>query len=87
MRFRVRLPFFILLLVCAVCIRPLSAQRAPNANAYYQQLRSLLPAGEVITVKDLVLQRDAATFELGGVVQPVKVNHSRPVNDQLAPVA
>ena len=62
MKFRVRPSFFVLLLVSAACIGPLSAQRAPNANAYYQQLRSLLPGGEVITVKDFVLKRDAATF-------------------------
>jgi hypothetical protein len=62
MNFRVRPSFFILLLVFAVCIHPLSAQRAANANAYYEQLRSLLPGGDVITVKDLVLHRDAATF-------------------------
>jgi hypothetical protein len=62
MIFRIRPSFCVLLLVSAVCIHPLSAQRAPNANAYYQQLRSLLPGGEVITVKDLVLKRDAATF-------------------------
>jgi hypothetical protein len=61
MNFRVRPPFFVLLLVFAVC-HPLSAQRAFNSNAYYQQLRSLLPGGDAITVKDLVLQRDAATF-------------------------
>ena len=41
---------------------PLSAQRTPNANACYQQLRDLLPGGDVINVKDLVLKRDAATF-------------------------
>jgi hypothetical protein len=62
MNFRVRPSFFILLLVSAACTGTLRAQRAPNANAYYQQLRGLLPAGEVITVKDFVLHRDAATF-------------------------
>jgi hypothetical protein len=62
MNFRVRPSFFVPLLVFTVCIHPLWAQRAPNANAYYQQLRGLLPAGEVITIKDFVLKRDAATF-------------------------
>ena len=52
----------VLLLVSVACIHPLRAQRAPNANAYYQQLRGLLPGGEVITVKDFVIKRDAATF-------------------------
>jgi hypothetical protein len=40
----------------------LPAQHAANANAYYQQLRGLLPGGDVITVKDLTLNRDAAVF-------------------------
>jgi len=62
MNLRVRPSFCVLLLVSAACLSPLWAQRAPNANAYCQQLRSLLPGGEVITVKDFVLQRDAATF-------------------------
>jgi len=62
MSFRIHSSFCVFILVFAACIHPLSAQRAPNANAYYQQLRNLLPGGEVITVKDLVLKRDAATF-------------------------
>jgi hypothetical protein len=62
MNFRIRPSFFVLLLVSAACIGPLRAQRAPNTNAYYQQLRNLLPAGDVITIKDFVLQRDAAIF-------------------------
>jgi hypothetical protein len=62
MNSRIRPSFFVLFLVSAACIHPLSAQRAPNANAYYEQLRGLLPAGDVIAIKDFVLQRDAATF-------------------------
>jgi hypothetical protein len=38
------------------------AQRAANSNSYYQQLRSLLPGGEVIAVSNLELRRDAAVF-------------------------
>lgn len=38
------------------------AQKAPNANAFYQQLRNLLPGGEVIAVNNLALKRDAAIF-------------------------
>jgi hypothetical protein len=38
------------------------AQRAPNANSYYQQLRTLPPGSEVIAVSNLELHRDAATF-------------------------
>ncbi|MGA3130203.1 MAG: M1 family aminopeptidase [Terracidiphilus sp.] len=62
MNFRVRLSFLAALLVATVCIYPLFAQRAPNANAYYQQLRGLLPGGEGVSVKDFVLKRDAAIF-------------------------
>ncbi|WP_058188003.1 M1 family aminopeptidase [Terracidiphilus gabretensis] len=47
----------------------LCAQRPPNSNAYYQQLRNLLPGGEVIAVHHLELKRDAAvfTFESGDI--------------------
>ena len=40
----------------------LLSQRPPNANAYYQQLRNLLPGGEVIAVHHLELRRSAAVF-------------------------
>lgn len=40
----------------------LSAQQQPNANAAYRQLRTLLPGGETIAVKNLELHRDAAVF-------------------------
>jgi hypothetical protein len=46
----------------AACLVSLRAQRPPNANAYYQQLRNLLPGGEVIAIHNLELKRDAATF-------------------------
>lgn len=58
----VRLFPFIALILCAEYPGTVQAQRAPNANAYYQQLRGLLPGGEVIAVKNLELKRDAATF-------------------------
>jgi hypothetical protein len=48
--------------VLITCLGVARAQRPANANAYYQQLRSLLPGGEVITVKDLELKRDEAVF-------------------------
>ncbi|MGD0546803.1 MAG: hypothetical protein ABR991_03120, partial [Terracidiphilus sp.] len=50
----------VLLLVhcCAIS----QAQHSANSNASYQQLRGLLPGGDVITVKNLELRRDAATF-------------------------
>jgi hypothetical protein len=62
MRVRVRPPFLAIFLMVASCPGTLPAQRTANANAVYQQLRVLLPGGEVITVKDLELKRDAATF-------------------------
>jgi len=40
----------------------LDAQHPGNSNTYYQQLRGLLPGGEVIQVNNLELRRDAATF-------------------------
>jgi hypothetical protein len=42
------------------------SQRPPNANAFYQQLRNLLPGGEVISVHHLELKRDAAVFTFDG---------------------
>jgi Peptidase family M1 domain len=55
---------------------PLWSQRPPNSNAYYQQLRNLLPGGEVIAVHHLELKRDAAvfTFENGDIAFYGEVN-------------
>ena len=55
--------FSLCLLLVSGCAG-LMAQRPANANAIYQQLRGLMPGNDVITVKDLVLHRDAATFTL-----------------------
>lgn len=52
--------FLTLFLGCACSAVP--AQQTPNSNALYQQLRNLLPGGEIVTVKDFELKRDAATF-------------------------
>jgi hypothetical protein len=46
------------------CYAGLSAQRPANSNAVYQQLRGLMPGNDVITVNNLVIHRDAATFTL-----------------------
>ncbi len=62
MFFRFHLSACATLLFLSAGFAPLLAQHAPNSNPLYQQLRNLLPGGEVITVKDLVLHRDAATF-------------------------
>ena len=48
-----------LLIVSSVVLH---AQKAPNSNAFYSQLRGLLPGGEIITVSNFELKRDAAVF-------------------------
>ncbi|MGD0736646.1 MAG: M1 family aminopeptidase [Terracidiphilus sp.] len=67
------LPLAFFLMMCGL---PLPAQRAANANAYYQQLRALLPGGEVIAVNNLELKRDAAifTFRHGNIAFYGEVN-------------
>jgi Peptidase family M1 domain len=60
LRVRTFLAFLVLLL--APYFAMLKAQHPGNTNSYYQQLRSLLPGGEVIAVNKLELHRDAATF-------------------------
>jgi hypothetical protein len=62
MRICASLCSFGVFLSVAGCLSALHAQRAANSNPIYQQLRGLLPGGEVINVKDLELKRDAATF-------------------------
>jgi len=61
-QFRLRTFILAFLLISACCFGTLHAQRAGNANPSYQQLRALLPGGDIITVKNLELKRDAATF-------------------------
>src|SRR5271166_6611758 len=58
----------ILAILGATCALGANAQRAANSNAIYQQLRGLLPGGDVVTVSNLQLHRDAAdfTFRSGG---------------------
>ena len=67
---------YALVLSFASLVTPLLAQKPANANPTYQQLRSLLPGGEVIQVENLVLHRDAATFTLrrGGIAFFGEVN-------------
>ena len=55
---------FFLCLVSVLSILPLAAQRPPNANGAYQQLRGLLPGGEVIRVHHLALRRGGAVLTL-----------------------
>ena len=62
MKIGVRARILFLPYLLAFSIAPLQAQRPGNANTYYQNLRSLLPGSDVITVNHLELRRDAATF-------------------------
>jgi hypothetical protein len=73
---RFRLAFLLLLCLVATCPSSLLAQRPPNANPYYQQLRNLLPGGEVIAIRQCELRRDAATFTFasGSIVFYGEVN-------------
>jgi hypothetical protein len=59
-RFRV-LSLCLLIVSCRV---GLTAQRSANANVNYMKLRELMPGDDVISVQNLVLHRDAATFTL-----------------------
>jgi hypothetical protein len=58
----VRALFAILASLLVPCFATLDAQHPANSNASYQQLRGLMPGGEVIAVNNLELRRDAATF-------------------------
>ncbi len=62
MRFRVYGCSIAIVLCFSVSCVTASAQRPGNSNPVYQQLRNLLPAGDVVTVSNLELHRDAATF-------------------------
>jgi hypothetical protein len=59
---RPRFSFLPVLFLVAGFTATLRAQHPANSNSYYQQLRGLLPGGEVIAVNNLELKRDAATF-------------------------
>jgi Peptidase family M1 domain len=59
---RLRTIYLAIFCLLAGCLGDLHAQRPGNANAYYMQLRGLLPGGEVIAVKNLELKRDAGVF-------------------------
>jgi hypothetical protein len=63
---RLRAPFVVFALLLLHSFTAMHAQHAANSNAAYQQLRGLLPGSEVITVSNLELRRDAATFTFRG---------------------
>jgi hypothetical protein len=60
--FRFRVFACIVAGICLGSVGTARAQRPANANAFYQQLRTLLPGGDVVTVKNLEIRRDAAVF-------------------------
>ena len=60
----IRTHAFSLCLLLVICCAGLQAQHSANANATYQQLRGLLPGNDVISVNNLEIRRDAATFTL-----------------------
>ena len=62
MPLRIRVSYSVILCIFASCLGMLHAQRPGNSNPFYEQLRTLLPGGDVIAVKNLELKRDAATF-------------------------
>jgi hypothetical protein len=73
---RTRAPF-VVLVVPFFCLPTLAfADHAGNANAAYQQLRNLLPAGQAVEVKNLEIKRDAATitFRAGSIAFYGQVN-------------
>src|SRR5580658_6994003 len=59
--FRIR-PSHLLPFLFILSSEALTAQHTGNSNPFYQQMRALLPGGEVIVVDNLELKRDAATF-------------------------
>src|SRR5271169_5470764 len=52
-----------LLLLLAISASPLAAQ-APNADGNYQLLRNIALGSEAVSVSNVMLKRDAATFQL-----------------------
>lgn len=52
------------LLFCSLLSTPLAGQTAPNSDGNYQQLRNIALQSGGITVQNVTLKRDAATFQL-----------------------
>src|SRR6202030_1159898 len=67
-----------LLVACSIIsfVQPIAAQKQPNANTAYRQLRGLTPGDDVVGVKDFSLTRDAAklTFRSGSFAFYKEVN-------------
>jgi hypothetical protein len=64
---RIDLSVLVAALCCPVLVQA-QTPPAPGAHPLYVELRALVPAAEAVPVKDLVLQKDAATFTLTGAV-------------------
>jgi hypothetical protein len=62
MPFRIRALILLLAPLLAGSLEAACAQHSSNGNATYQQLRGLLPGGDVILVNNMELRRDAATL-------------------------
>ena len=62
MSFHLRVAIAVLVFFSASQPAVLFAQHPGNTNSFYRQLRTLAPGGEVITVNNIELHRDAATF-------------------------
>jgi hypothetical protein len=59
---RIGVPFFVQLCLSLAFAGTLAAQHSGNSNSVYQQLRGLLPGGEVVVANNLELRREGATF-------------------------
>lgn len=59
----------VLLILLGLCSAIATAQPPTNADPFYRQLRTLIPMGDAISVKNLVLQRGGATitFQSGSI--------------------
>lgn len=70
--------FAFLLFLFTACPGAARAQRPPNSNVFYRQLRTLAPGGDAVTVRNLVLQRGGATFTFqSGSLQFYSAVHGR----------
>lgn len=71
---RTRICTFLVAVGCPVLLTA-QTPAAPATHPVYLELRSLTPGGEALQVTELMLEKDAATFTLTGVIHllpPVK---------------
>src|SRR5450755_3436422 len=60
----VRATIYYAVFFMAVVVSGLALDQTPNADSTYQQLRNIGLGGESVTVSNVTLKRDAATFQL-----------------------